>query len=80
MKSTDFGVLKPAMRSRVKLMISDDVAFLPGYSDEAIQSLLGRLWIASRSLSSGAHPRDPLARNDEQGITPARRGPFHSAP
>jgi hypothetical protein len=22
------------------------------------------LWIASRSLSSGAHPRDPLARND----------------
>jgi hypothetical protein len=21
-------------------------------------------WIASRSLSSGAHPRDPLARND----------------
>jgi hypothetical protein len=24
-------------------------------------------WIASRSLSSGAHSRDPLARND--GIT-----------
>src|SRR5690349_6086811 len=23
-------------------------------------------WIASRSLSSGAHSRDPLARNDEQ--------------
>src|ERR1700731_4352784 len=23
-----------------------------------------RLWIASRSLSSGAHSRDPLARND----------------
>ncbi|MBX9645448.1 MAG: hypothetical protein K2X57_00145, partial [Xanthobacteraceae bacterium] len=23
------------------------------------------LWIASRSLSSGAHSRDPLARNDE---------------
>jgi hypothetical protein len=22
-------------------------------------------WIASRSLSSGAHSRDPLARNDE---------------
>jgi hypothetical protein len=22
------------------------------------------LWIASRSLSSGAHSRDPLARND----------------
>jgi hypothetical protein len=23
-------------------------------------------WIASRSPSSGAHSRDPLARNDEQ--------------
>jgi hypothetical protein len=31
-------------------------------SDEAIQPFL-RLWIASRSLSSGAHSRDPLARN-----------------
>src|SRR5258708_18291534 len=26
---------------------------------------LSGLWIASRSLSSGAHSRDPLARNDE---------------
>ena len=25
------------------------------------------LWIASRSLSSGAHSRDPLARNDGEG-------------
>jgi hypothetical protein len=25
------------------------------------------IWIASRSLSSGAHSRDPLARNDEKG-------------
>jgi hypothetical protein len=25
---------------------------------------LAALWIASRSLSSGAHSRDPLARND----------------
>jgi hypothetical protein len=24
-------------------------------------------WIASRSLSSGAHSRDPLARNDGSG-------------
>jgi hypothetical protein len=23
------------------------------------------IWIASRSLSSGAHSRDPLARNDD---------------
>jgi hypothetical protein len=27
-------------------------------------SVLSWLWIASRSLSSGAHSRDPLARND----------------
>jgi hypothetical protein len=35
-------------------------------SDEAIHSSILRrpLWIASRSLSSGAHSRDPLARND----------------
>jgi hypothetical protein len=26
-------------------------------------------WIASRSLSSGAHSRDPLARNDESQST-----------
>jgi hypothetical protein len=25
-------------------------------------------WIASRSLSSGAHSRDPLARNDVQEV------------
>jgi hypothetical protein len=36
-------------------------------SDEAIQqlALLSGPWIASRSLSSGAHLRDPLARNDD---------------
>src|SRR3981189_503193 len=28
-------------------------------------------WIASRSLSSGAHSRDPLARNDDRGPDPA---------
>jgi hypothetical protein len=34
-------------------------------SDEAIQSFWSQAsWIASRSLSSGAHSRDPLARND----------------
>src|SRR5215207_3040138 len=27
-------------------------------------------WIASRSLSSGAHSRDPLARNDEETYVP----------
>ena len=34
-------------------------------SDEAIHSVfMLRQWIASRSLSSGAHSRDPLTRND----------------
>ena len=28
-------------------------------------------WIASRSLSSGAHSRDPLARNDDTRTTPS---------
>jgi hypothetical protein len=33
-------------------------------SDEAIHTFFAARWIASRSLSSGAHSRDPLARND----------------
>jgi hypothetical protein len=38
---------------------------IPVIASQAQQSiLLLRLWIASRSLSSGAHSRDPLARND----------------
>jgi hypothetical protein len=36
-------------------------------SDEAIQSRR-RGPIASRSLSSGAHLRDPVARNDEDKV------------
>jgi hypothetical protein len=36
-------------------------------SDEAIHSFFAATWIASRSLSSGAHSRDPLARNDGFG-------------
>ena len=35
-----------------------------GGSDEAIHSYFAERWIASRSLSSGARSRDPLARND----------------
>jgi hypothetical protein len=31
--------------------------------DEAIHSCFAALWMASRSLSSGARSRDPLARN-----------------
>ena len=33
-------------------------------SDEAIHTFFAARWIASRSLSSGAHSRDPLARNE----------------
>jgi hypothetical protein len=38
-------------------------------SDEAIHLRSGdaEQWIASWSLSSGAHSRDPLARNDRSG-------------
>jgi hypothetical protein len=39
-------------------------AKVEGGSDEAIHSSLAAPWIASRSLSSGARSRDPLARND----------------
>src|SRR6266700_5873143 len=42
--------------------------------DEAIHSSFVALWIASRSLSSGAHSRDPLARNDVHVLRPA---PIH---
>src|SRR6266478_9974957 len=37
--------------------------------DEAIQSCFPNVWIASRSPSSGAHSRDPLARNDDGAKT-----------
>src|SRR5439155_9834535 len=40
--------------------------------------LFSRLWIASRSLSSGAHSRDPLARND--GLRQRRVGKGALAP
>jgi hypothetical protein len=35
-------------------------------------TFLVTFWIASRSLSSGAHSRDPLARNDGGGYFAAR--------
>ena len=42
----------------------------PGHDDEN--------WMASQSLSSGAHSRDPLARNDgerlSENLTPSLRG------
>jgi hypothetical protein len=51
-------------------------------SDEAIQSVNPPvdIWIASRSLSSGAHSRDPLARNDGVYRISRGRGPHAGAP
>jgi hypothetical protein len=45
-------------------------ARLPAKADATKQSISLRAakWIASRSLSSGAHSRDPLARNDDVGL------------
>jgi hypothetical protein len=39
-------------------------------ADETIHACLASRWIASRSLSSGAHSRDPLARNDGEKSPP----------
>jgi hypothetical protein len=39
-------------------------------SDEAIHTFFCARWIASRTLSSGAHSRDPLARNDGRLFDP----------
>jgi len=38
------------------------------------------LWIASRSLSSGAHSRDPLARNDEEKLRRVGKGALAPCP
>jgi hypothetical protein len=49
------------------------VTSFSGISSAAKQSIfpLVEAWIASRSLSSGAHSRDPLARNDDvKPLTP----------
>src|SRR5712672_1463790 len=43
-------------------------------SDEAIHTFFCARWIASRSLSSGAHSRDPLARSDGLNVQFAGRG------
>src|ERR1019366_1371383 len=60
---------------RVDLIRSDGsrYLFVIARSKATKQSILSSkaLWIASRSLSSGAHSRDPLARNDGSSL---RRG------
>jgi hypothetical protein len=49
-------------RSYLDVMYLDVIAKNEG--DEAIRTFVVALWIASRTPSSGAHSRDPLARND----------------
>jgi phosphoglucomutase len=48
-------------------------------SDEAIHASCAYGWIASRSLSSGAHLRDPLARNDDNGPLFGPAKPIYNA-
>jgi hypothetical protein len=42
----------------------DELCHCEEQRDEAIQKCPTKSWIATRSLSSGAPSRDPLARND----------------
>jgi hypothetical protein len=51
--------LRRAHRAGAKSSMVGTLALCPPYASSLRQS-----WIASRSLSSGAHSRDPLARND----------------
>src|SRR6266568_4224301 len=67
----------PRKRRFVPESAGDKLRHCEERSDEAVQSCLRR-WIASRSLSSSAHSRDPLARNDE-GLPPATE-PASAAP
>jgi hypothetical protein len=54
-----------ALSGAVQTMTSAFIAVVARrVSDEAIQFSLYGFWIASWSLSSGAHSRDPVARND----------------
>src|SRR5438046_1262593 len=52
------GRIAPRDRETVSAVIARSAC------DEAIHTYFAARWIASRSLSSGAHSRDPLARND----------------
>ena len=65
------AILRDARQSALLRMRSVGVVRFPSKAviarsagDEAIHSCFAAPWIASRSLSSGAHSRDPLARND----------------
>jgi len=57
-------------------VVSSEVVIARSDNDEAIQIVSAEvLWIASRSLSSGARSRDPLARNDGEAVWISNRNP-----
>jgi len=71
----------PALQGRVRksvcvlIQLSNSYVVIArsGATKQSMSPLAAR-WIASRSLSSGAHSRDPLARNDETCVNiPAAR-------
>jgi hypothetical protein len=45
----------------------------------ASSGMTGEVWISSRSLSSGAHSRDPLARKDGEGLGQVPKKVSHAA-
>jgi hypothetical protein len=51
---------------------SDLLAVIASAAKQSIAPQVER-WIASRNLSSGAHSRDPLARNDDENYFSAIR-------
>jgi hypothetical protein len=57
-------LIRALERDDLKLIHTASSVIARSSCDEAIQFFFFGSWIASRSLSSGAHSRDPLARND----------------
>src|ERR1035437_10037591 len=55
--------LKPGSLEPGFFLVRNSCPATTTVSARSVQSLSGRFWVASRSLSSGAHSRDPLARN-----------------
>jgi len=64
--------------ARIAQRDRETVSAVIARSEATKQSISRHRWIASRSLSSGAHSRDPLARNDVLNRAP-RSQPSSSA-
>jgi hypothetical protein len=59
-----YALRKPYLMSFARSDLSAVAQRAKAEATEVTSFPLAALWIASRSLSSGAHSRDPLARND----------------